>query len=545
MNSQSTLAGRAEALAFLLSEYAVNAKRFGPVRAQRELRDRLAALPPAAALECANALSQRGDSAGSRLILEDAVARAPEYVRTRSALADALCGTGDLVRAEQLISKEAAAGEPSALSTLAKVRRNQGRLAEAVKLMRAAAPEGGGDPDMTLYCAEFLRDCQQHAAALDLLEGALKETKDARITALAGQLALALGHFDRARTLLRDSIDRGADLNRWFVAQALADCRRFKDPADPDLALLQELLGSPKLDERARASVLFGLAKIHDDLGDIETAAREYREANETAARLTPWSRERWTQFAEQQLARAPLPEIPENAQGGAPAFVVGMPRSGTTLVAEMLGRHPDVRNRGETHLVGFVRQWLEPRSADPGALEFARTLFRTHLLQDDAPAAWYIDKNPLNFRFLNLIQALAPRARIIWCRRDPRDVALSIWKQFFARADNGYAFDFQAIADMSNDSERMMRHWQRTLKLPILEMPYESLVADPAAAARAMTDFLDLPAADLLDLGQARTRPIATASVWQARQPVYQSSVAKWREYAPYVPELERYFPN
>jgi hypothetical protein len=178
----------------------------------------------------------------------------------------------------------------------------------------------------------------------------------------------------------------------------------------------------------------------------------------------------------------------------------------------------------------------------DPAALHQAAAIYMGHLRQDDAPARCYIDKNPHNFRHLGLVQALMPQARVIFCRRDRRDTALSIWSQLFAHQDVDYAYDFADIAAFAAGHDRLMEHWQRTLRLPILELHYEDLVAGPEETLRRLRGFIGI---DGEEAAPGAATAISTASVWQARQPVYRGAVGRWRAWDAYLPELQRLFPS
>jgi len=136
------------------------------------------------------------------------------------------------------------------------------------------------------------------------------------------------------------------------------------------------------------------------------------------------------------------------------------------------------------------------------------------------------------------------PGARVIHCRRDRRDTAVSIWSQLFAHQDLDYAYDLGEIAAFAEGHDRLMRHWQQSLRLPVFELHYEELVAQPQAVLDRLHRFLgaEPPAAAVR---AAPASAISTASIWQARQPVYRSAVGRWRDYAPHLPELLRHFPG
>ena len=159
------------------------------------------------------------------------------------------------------------------------------------------------------------------------------------------------------------------------------------------------------------------------------------------------------------------------------------------------------------------------------------------HARQDDAPATWYIDQDPLNFRYLHIIAAMFPQARVILCQRERRDTALSLWSQDFAHEDCAFAYDFGDIADYAAGHDALVEHWRQTLPLPIHTTSYEDLVADPRSSLAALRDFAGMPEAGATTHDAAA--PINSSSVWQARQPIYTRSVGRWRGYTPFIPEL------
>jgi hypothetical protein len=221
------------------------------------------------------------------------------------------------------------------------------------------------------------------------------------------------------------------------------------------------------------------------------------------------------------------------------PVFIVGMPRSGTTLVEQILASHGAVFGAGELTDVGAIAQALyrhtpgEP--AYPACMSGldgtayagfgASYVKRTRGLAPDAGRI--VDKNPLNFLHLGLIALMLPEARIVHCRRNPADVAVSCYFQNFTRGQE-WAFDLGDIGRFHRAYERLMEHWRGVLASPMLELDYEAMVGDSEAESRRLVAFCGLewdPAC--LAFHRAR-RPVRTASQWQVRQPIYAHSVER-----------------
>jgi tetratricopeptide (TPR) repeat protein len=460
------------------------------------------------------------------------------------ATAQALFQRNDVARAEALL-RSALAREPSredVATLLARVLRSQGRLGTAAGTLLAACRTNGFESALCIRCDTFAQLCERDAIAARICEGALERSPvDPELLVLAGNVAREMGDFETARTRYLAALDAGVDLDRHHVLGALANTRRYADPADPEIARFAGHCVDARFSPRSRASAGFALAKAQDDLGDYAAAAHTLREANATVRAAWPWDAAAWQRFVatrehEQVVDAAGGPDV-----AFVPVFIVGLPRTGTTLTATLLARASGARDRGELRSLRYIGDQLAAGGhlGSPAALAEAAGLYRKLAVQDDAPTTWYLDQDPLNFRWLHIAAAMFPQARVIHCRRDRRDTALSLWGQDFAHRDLAFAYDFDDMQAYMAGHDTLMRHWKQTLRIPLHELDYEALVSDADAALAALCDFIGAtPGKDDRDVAA----PVQSASVWQARQPVYTSSVGRWRNYAPYVPELERF---
>ncbi|HXV74641.1 MAG TPA: sulfotransferase, partial [Sphingomonadales bacterium] len=235
--------------------------------------------------------------------------------------------------------------------------------------------------------------------------------------------------------------------------------------------------------------------------------------------------------------------------KGPTPVFIVGMLRSGTTLLERMLDAHPSLFGAGELNFIpalaeglGTEAGYVYPQSAlrsEPEALGEAARYYLTMLAGYANGEKIVTDKNPLNFMHLGLIALLFPNAKIIHCRRDPLDTCLSIYFQNFAHAANAYAYDLKNIAAFYREYAALMEHWYEVLPIDICAVDYEDLVAAPEKNLRRVLAYLGLPY-DEKCLGRpSENRAVATASLWQARQPLYQSSIGRWRNYESHIGPL------
>ncbi|MGH6933125.1 MAG: sulfotransferase family protein, partial [Dongiaceae bacterium] len=326
-------------------------------------------------------------------------------------------------------------------------------------------------------------------------------------------------------------------------------------------AKARQLANSPELPDRQRAQLHFMLGQAADAAGDSDAAFNHLSAGNSLRRKNLLdagqfYDKDIIANWFEELIARF-NPEFFSRHAGRAgdselPVFVVGMPRSGTTLTEQILAGHPRVFGAGELGDLERIATGLAPTgrkgdmiTADIPAdrLAHAANDFLA-VLRGLAPTAdRVIDKNPSNFTYLGLIAVLFPRARVIHCRRDPRDIALSCYMQNF-RLGKPWSYDLDHAAHYFRQYHRLMAHWRTVLPVPMLEVTYESMVDDPEAWARRLIEFCGLewdPA--VLDYHRL-DRPVFTASVRQVRQPIYKGSAGKWRRYrrhlAPFIAGIE-----
>ena len=333
-------------------------------------------------------------------------------------------------------------------------------------------------------------------------------------------------------------------------------------PDDP--ALLEQLEAAarqPSLEGPVRSGLLFTLAAAYDKQKNYARAIELAAEANAASKDKLPYKPEAHRARVERELAFFSAAFMAHRRQWGSPSqlpvFVLGMPRSGTTLTEQILASHSLVYGAGELGQIGEqitrMEMWewklgtglpypdcLWDLTA-PECKGYAERLLES--LQAYCPTAQrVVDKLPHNFEHVGLIKLLFPNARILHIRRDSRDIAISnFFTDYGAKFGGmGFAYDWQWIGEQLVDHDRQMAHWHRLFPEQILEVPYEELVADTESWARRMIDFLALEWEPGVLEFQSLERSVKTASVWQVRQPVYKSSTERWKRYGDALAPLE-----
>jgi tetratricopeptide (TPR) repeat protein len=545
-------------------------------------------LEPASALVRNNlgqALVDRGQAEEALIHCREAVRLEPDRAALHHNLGNALREVGHFVEARAAYL-EALRLDPNlalAHAHLGLLLERQGHLDDAGPWLEQAVELEPANALFWEYLAQWHGEREDHPQAIRCWERVLALVPDRAAAHLAlgwalqeeGRLAEAGAHYRSAARL--DPSSAGTQLNlgglheeQGELPQAeaafrealrlqppyalpharLATLLRGKLPA-ADRAALQKRLEDPQLAPGFRARLLFGLAHVLDARGDYGPAADCLRQANALALELARGRRDyvpaEHTQFVDNLRRVFDASFFARTAGAGLdtrrPVFIFGLPRSGTTLVEQVLASHPHIHGAGELRL---ARQTLEALPGVLGRTEAPldcvshldtaaiRLLGERHLdalrLLDGGRALRIVDKMPDNYLYLGLLAALFPQAVFIHCRRDLRDVAVSCWMTDFRSIR--WANDPQHIATRFQQYQRLMEHWRAVLPVPVIEVDYEETVTDLEGVARRLLAACGQEW-DPACLEFHRTaRPVRTASVTQVRQPVYKQSVARWKNY-------------
>jgi tetratricopeptide (TPR) repeat protein len=463
-----------------------------------------------------NALRDAGDRSAAMASYAQAVEIDPQR-------ADGQCNLGNMLFEFQRFD-EAAACYARALAIKPDYREAHLSLSMALRMQ-------GRSTDAEARCRAALAIDPDYPEALTLL----------------GELHADQGQFSEAESLFRRAIH--ADPNFPVAYFDIAMHRKMTD--DPQwLAKTQTLLGR-RLPLRHAIALNYALGKYFDDTKQYERAFDSYHQANELSKRNAPaYDAAGITRHVDTILEDFTASALRESAKHGDPSkrptFVVGMPRSGTSLTEQILASHPAIFGAGE------INYWDDALKAHQEAVragtgpQAIRTIAGSYLRRvaqlSEAPRV--VDKMPPNFMNLGLIHMALPNARIIHMRRHPIDTCLSIYFQYFL-STHPFANDLGSLTHYYREYLRVMEHWRRVLPPGvILEIPYESLIGEQETWSRRMLAFLDLPwDARCLDF-QDTQRVVLTASKWQVRQKLHGTSSGRWRNYQKFVGPLRELAP-
>jgi tetratricopeptide (TPR) repeat protein len=483
-----------------------------------------------------------------------ALAHRPDHVDGLCGLAAALQEKGDLAAAEAAYRTALAhrPGHGAAWHGLASVQRELAAFDDAIESCRRAVAAETGNLRYRLDLAEALADfgrADEARACFDEILARWPDTADAhtglaRLARSGGDRAAACAHLSRALDREPDCLDAlcmmieiGDD-----AAVRRRAARQAEDEERPLLHRSRLHLALAHADDRAGAyDSAFGHFSRGNELRrlDLEGMGKRFDAAAHVA-------------FVDRQMESFTAGSFAKLAGLGTPTelpvFIVGMPRAGTTLCEQILASHSQVHALGEQlDIQGMARELPMRVAAGEHSVpqpypecmanlqpDTARSMVEAYLgrLRRLAPeAARVTDKHPTNFRHLGLIATLMPGARIVHCRRDPMDTCLSCFAQDFA-APIPWACDLAAIGQYYRQYDRLMRHWQAVLPVPVFTFAYEEAVQDLESMARRLIAFCGLPwEARCLEFHRTE-RPILTASRQQVRRPVYASSIGRWRRY-------------
>ena len=359
-----------------------------------------------------------------------------------------------------------------------------------------------------------------------------------------------IGELPQAEARFRALLDRDPGNARALLGYAVS--HKFT-AAEPEVASIEKLLAQP-LDKQTDPVTLHHAAgKMLHDLKRHDEAFAEFKASKDAAK--TDYDVKAYKEFVDRMIATFDRAFFAARMGYGhsseVPIFVVGMPRSGTTLTEQILASHPLIFGAGERNDFGDILKDMQfdaiqspnfPQSIREVRGETIRQAGERYvgsIGRGVRGALRIVNKMPHNFEYLGLIALTFPKAKVIHCRRDPMDNCLSCFMQTF-NDSHAYNRDLETLGLYYRQYHRLMRHWQAALPLEIFELPYEEMVAEQERMSRALIAFTGLYWDDACLAFHSTERSVSTPSRWQVRQPIYRSSIKAWRAYEKHLGPLK-----
>ncbi|BCG81397.1 tetratricopeptide repeat-containing sulfotransferase family protein [Mesorhizobium sp. 113-3-3] len=359
---------------------------------------------------------------------------------------------------------------------------------------------------------------------------------------------VSLGRMDEATTHMKEAISRRQDVAAAY--NGLVSIRKFTEEPAELKSILAELR-NPALDKKSIQQLHHAAGKVLNDLRRYDEAMDHLRQAKRSVPRFDLEAYRRSIDFMIELFSPQMLAaKAGHGSSSEVPVFVLGMPRSGTTLTEQILASHPDAYGAGELTKLRRITNRLAPKTRSPEELrrsildmtvDQSKSLaeeYLAHIRQKSPEASRIVDKLPHNFELVGLIRLLFPKARIIHCRRDAIDNCLSCYFLSF-NEDNSYTADLHTLGLYYREYDRLMRHWDTVFPGQILQNRYEDMVADQERQSRRLIDHLGLPWDDACLRFFDKGGSVNTFSRWQVRQPIYTSSVNRWKAYGSAIQPL------
>ncbi len=459
---------------------------------------------------------------------------------------------------EQALASAArlAPGDGSIWNNLARTYSSLGQTSSAIGAFRRAVECSPESPLFHANLAGALVENSQHDESVFHYQKAIElAPADAESWNHLGQVYDELGRAVEAENCFRKALACDPEFSSTFVHLLV---HHENCVTDADLAACNALLESGRLNGKEKANLLFALAQMEDRRGAFQKAAELLQHANQAKSEWNQSIAEPYEPYEHERLVNEVLETftagfLHERTVWGIatdiPLFIFGLPRTGTTLTEQFLAAHPMVYGAGELRLgsgsFASGQQYASGKSATRNGFRQLsavdiQTIARAYLaqLRQLSPeAARIVDKMPENYLYAGWLALLFPNARFICCMRDFRDVALSAMITSFRHVQ--WSANEGHLLHRFEQFRRLYDHWQNVLAGRMMTVHYHEMIGAPEATARKLVSWAGLPWHDAcLDHRNSDAR-ISTASLSQARKPIYTSSLGRWRYYAPYMPDL------
>jgi tetratricopeptide (TPR) repeat protein len=440
-----------------------------------------------------------------------------------------------------------------ALLDLGQLRKEEDRYGEALECFdRAIALEPSNPQTHYLRAGTLARASFTHEA-VDAYRRCLA-IRPVHLGALLGlgHVLKAVGDYDGAVGSYNACIRDAPDFGETYWSLANLKTYRFDDAM---VGAMESRVAAAAGSVQSDVNFLFALAKAYEDRGDYERAWDYYRRGNQKQRAEVVYDPVQ-TEVMNDRLVGVYDESFVESHRGagnpdGSPIFILGLPRSGSTLLEQVLASHSQVEGTAELPYIGRLASSLNRNRASgvnyPEAMRELATANLASLgteylklaqMHRRSGAPRFIDKMPNNFPNAGFIASILPNAKIIDARRHPLDACLSCYRQLFAKGQ-AFTYDLTEIGEYYLQYQRMMDHWERVMPGRVLTVQYEAVVGDFEAEVRRLLGFCGLPFEDACLRFYESDRPVRTPSSEQVRQPIYRRSVGHWRRYERHLGEL------
>ncbi|WP_119392906.1 tetratricopeptide repeat-containing sulfotransferase family protein [Taklimakanibacter lacteus] len=474
---------------------------------------------------------------------------------------------------------------PQALNFLGMLAVEAKRLDEAIRLLGLAVRHAPKDATIRNNLGNvFLLDDQYDKAAVNFRKALALDPKLIPTLVSLGKAYRKLGKgeearqtFERALALSPQSVEAELGLAETLVEigelpQAETRFRTFlsREPgnarallgyavshkftaSEPEVAAIEKLLAEAPEKQASPVTLHHAAGKMFHDLKRHDEAFFEFKASKD--ASQVQYDLKAYREFVDRMIATFDKAFFASRMGFGhsseIPVFVVGMPRSGTTLTEQILASHPLIWGAGERSDFNEILKDLgfdalrspnfpqSIRAVAPKSIRELASRYVADISRGARDARRVVNKLPHNFEYLGLIALTFPKAKIVHCRRDPMDNCLSCFMQTFNEA-HAYNRDLETLGLYYREYHRLMRHWKSVLPLEVFELPYEEMVAEQEAMSRSLIAFTGLEWDDACLAFHDTDRSVSTPSRWQVRQPIYRSSVKAWRAYEKHLGPLK-----
>jgi Flp pilus assembly protein TadD len=485
--------------------------------------------------------------------LRKAIQQNPRYIEAHNNLAQLLSSQKKEVDALRILG-EALKFAPTNIQTLlltAKIQLRRSNLQAAEQAVKLALKEDSENAEALTVLGQIFHETDRYDEAIEVLDRALKKNPDnPEALNFYGVALKSVGRLDEAR----ENILKALKLNdSMYGAYAnLNDLVDFSEGIGEELFNRMEAIfeAIPNQEAEPFLALHFAYAKALDDRGQHEKALEHYITGGKMKRAQLDYKESETHGFFDSIRAAFPKEAFENRKYEGLdderPVFIVGMPRSGSTLVEQILSSHPDVYGAGEVKYLSRALGQLRDRfpslpkypemvaKITPAQLDIVAKNYQKALAQGAGDAKRITDKLLTNYFFLGLINLLFPKAKVIHTRRDPVDTCLSGFTKLF-KDDMPHSYDLTELGRYYGKYRELMEHWEKVLPEGFMTtVVYEDVVANTEKEAKRLIEFLGLPWNDKCVDFHKSDRPVKTASVAQVRKPIYKTSVQRWKKYGP-----------